>query len=162
MLFTVICTGAQTDGQVALRLLSFELALASATHRVVDDLQGLRFHVKPLVGALVQRVGLEEEGQQRRPRPRGCLLGGEQDRRRPVASQTRDLEQAELGSDPAGRDKRGEGEVRRWSPPTATTPNSNNIRVARMQRPGLSCLARDNFNFKDRKEKRIIRNGLQT
>lgn len=130
MLFTVICTGDRRTVKSPLHLLTFELALADATHRVIDDLQGLRFHVKPLVGALVQRVGLEEEGQQRRPRPRGCLLGGEQDRRRPVAGQTRHLEQAELGCDPAGETKRGEVEVRRWRPPTATTPNSSNIQVA--------------------------------
>lgn len=95
----------QGQGQVAASPLTFELALAGATHRIVDDLKGLGFHVKPLVGALVQRVGLEEDGEQRRLRPRGCLLGGEQDRRRPVAGQARHLEQAELGCDPAGETK---------------------------------------------------------
>lgn len=110
--------GRQSMDRVTASALTCDCQGPPTTHCVVDDFQRLRFHVKPLVGALIQRVGLEEERQQRRPCAQGCLPGGEQDRRRPVSGQAGHLEQAELCCDPAGETKRRARKVRRWRPPS--------------------------------------------
>lgn len=107
---------APATGDRSSRSFTFDLGLPliSTTYCIVDDLQGLRFHVKPLVGTFIQRVGLEQERQQRRPHLCGCPPGGEQDRRRPVTGQARHLEQAELSYDPEGETKREAEEVKSW------------------------------------------------
>lgn len=78
------------------------------THSVIDDFQGLWFHVKPLVSRIIQWIGLKQDAKQRGPCSCGCLPWWQEDRCRPVTGQARDFKQTELGCDSDEKRKRKE------------------------------------------------------
>lgn len=55
--------------------------------------------MKPLVGALIQRVGLKQDAEQRGPVSCGGLPGRQEGRCGPVTGQAGDFKQTELGCD---------------------------------------------------------------
>lgn len=73
--------------------------LTDNTHSIIDDFQGLWFHMKPLVSTLIQRVGLKQDDKQRGPCSCGCLPWWQEGWCRPVTGQACDFKQTKLGCD---------------------------------------------------------------